>query len=181
MLEDISLGDIIFSAEEIRLRIKELARKIAEDFSPNEVSMLILYEGAGTFAAILGQELAAHPVWVRSFPALVKSYTGRASREVDLIIPGAEDLPRKILVVEDILDSGKTLKTLGDFLENHTSVREVSICTLLHKGKVPDYELHIEYVGFHCPDEFVVGFGLDYDGLFRNLPFIAKLNVHENG
>ena len=82
---------------------------------------------------------------------------------------------RNIIIIEDIVDTGRTLEYLREYIKKHNP-KSVKVCTLLSKPSRRIVELNIDYIGFSIPDEFVIGFGMDYDQKYRNLPYIAKMN-----
>ena len=98
--------------------------------------------------------------------------TGKIKLKQDLIdkIEG-----RNIIIIEDIVDTGRTLEYLREYIKKHNP-KSVKVCTLLSKPSRRIVELNIDYIGFSIPDEFVIGFGMDYDQKYRNLPYIAKMN-----
>lgn len=172
MTQDIK--EILISEEEIQAKVAELGRMISEDYKDRNLLLVSVLKGSVVFMADL---MRAITVPCRIDFMSVSSYgNGTTSSGVVKII---KDLDKPIdnldvLIVEDILDSGKTLNYITELLlaRNPNSIR---ICTLLDKPDRRQVDLTAEYSGFVVPDEFVVGYGLDYSELYRNLPYIGVL------
>jgi hypoxanthine phosphoribosyltransferase len=160
-------------ADAIQQRISELAQVIDEDYSDKKPVFIIMLKGAFLFAADLLKRVQAdcEMVFVRA-----NSYEGTQSTgKVKMVMPLKENLHQKdVIIIEDIIDSGKTLHEFLPYLEEQKPA-SVKIATLLFKPKSLQYTIHPDYVGFEIPDAFVVGYGLDYDELGRNLPDIHQL------
>ncbi|MBA4322684.1 MAG: hypoxanthine phosphoribosyltransferase [Odoribacter sp.] len=161
------------SEKEISDRINELATKINMDFAGKEVVFLGILNGAFLFAADLFKriDLKAKISFVK-----LASYEGtKTSGTIKELIGWNEDIKNKyIIVLEDIVDTGNTLERIVDELVIRKA-SEIKIATLLFKPKAYSKEIHIDYIGFEVPDDFVIGYGLDYDGYGRNLPSIYSL------
>lgn len=169
------IGKIIFTAEEIASRISQIAEKIENDHLPGGVNIMPILNGACHFYADLSRKIR---VPMKVFPAFCESYEGAKPGKAPpkIVIPQYKELPKKLLVVEDILDTGRTLTYLGNLLVE-AGVEEVKICVLLHKKKVSQDTIFVEHVAFACPKDFVIGYGLDYLGEYRNLPDIHILKT----
>jgi hypoxanthine phosphoribosyltransferase len=154
-------------------RIVELARLINKDFEGKEVIFVGVLNGSFIFAADLYREIR-----LKSRITFIKlaSYAGTTSSgEVRELIGWNEDLKGKsVIVIEDIVDTGVTLEHTVDNLIIR-DVKEISIVTLLLKPEAYRKNINIDYVGFEIPNEFVVGYGLDYNGEGRNLPGVYIL------
>lgn len=157
----------------IQKRIKELALKIEQDYSNEEIVLIITLKGAVFFATELAKSL--------SLPTIidfikVSSYSGtQSTREISFNLDISENISGKnVLIIEDIVDTGRTLTYLKEYLQKKNP-KSLKICTLLDKKERREFELLPEYVGFEIPDKFVVGYGLDYDEKYRNLPFIGYI------
>ena len=168
---------VLIDEARLQARIAELGEQIAADYVDVEELLLIcVLKGAFVFLADLSRALARpHAV---DFMAISSYGAGtESSGEVRIVM----DLKRPItnehvLIVEDIIDSGHTL----DYLRNQFLARNpasLKICTLLNKPSRREAEVPVDYIGFDIPDEFVVGYGLDFDELYRNLPYIAVLKT----
>jgi hypoxanthine phosphoribosyltransferase len=161
------------SDEAIRKRISELAEKINADYAGEEVVFVGILNGAFMFAADLYRRIK-----IDSRITFVKlaSYQGTSSSgTVRELIGWNEDISnRHIIVVEDIIDSGNTLERIVDELVIR-KVASVRIAALLLKPDAYEKDIPLDYIGFEIPNDFVVGYGLDYDGLGRNLPSVYTL------
>jgi len=161
------------SANEIQTRISALAEQISGDYAGKEPLFIGILNGSFIFAADLFKRISI-PASI-SFIKLV-SYKGTSSTGTVITSIGLEeDLSHKdIIIVEDIVDTGKTLTEFLPSLakQNPNSIR---ICTLLHKPEAQRFPLDVDYVGFSIPNKFVVGYGLDYDGLGRNYDAIYQV------
>ena len=172
MLEDISR--ILFTEDEIKSRVAELGRQISEDFKGEDIVVIGLLKGCFMFIADLMRAIdtnvAVDFMVVSSYGSGVVS-SGEIKVRKDYTI----DLEGKnVLVIDDILDTGRTLAFVKDYLIVK-SPKCIKLCTLLDKPERKLSKVTVDYVGFSVPDEFVVGYGLDYDEKYRNLPFIGVL------
>lgn len=161
----------LISREEVEKRIKELAKEIEKDYEGKELVVIGLLKGSVVFMSDLIKEINL-PL-VIDFMS-VSSYSGTTSTGVIKVSKDTTiDLKDKdVLIVEDIIDTGLTLSHVKKlFLER--DVKSLKICTLLDKPSRRTVEMKGEYVGFEIPDEFVIGYGLDYDQHYRNLPYIG--------
>lgn len=161
------------SSESIQLRVKEMAAAINKDYSGKRPLFIAILNGSFMFAADLFRHLniEAELCFIK-----LASYKGmKSSGKVVTSIGLEEDIFGKdIVIVEDIVDTGKTLHRFLPKLE-HQQPRSLKIATLLHKPEATEFPLTLDYVGFAIPNKFVVGYGLDYDGLGRNLKEIYQL------
>ena len=178
MLQDIK--EILFSEEVINAKIKELAGRISDDYKGKDLLVVGVLKGSVIFAAELIKNITI-PCEI-DFMA-VSSYG--TSSETTGIVRILKDLDHEvsgkdIIIVEDIVDSGVTLDYLLNYLKGRkaNSVEIVSLLTKLSRRKV---DIDCKYIGFESPDEFIVGYGLDYAEKYRNLPFIGilKREVYE--
>lgn len=165
--------EIYLPEETIQQRVKELADKINEDYKGKRPLFIAILNGSFMFASDLFKHLniEAELCFIK-----LASYKGlKSSGKVVTSIGLEEDLFGKdVVIVEDIVDTGKTLH---DFLPKlmHQQPGSLRIAALLHKSEATEYPLHIDYIGFDIPNKFVVGYGLDYDGLGRNLKEIYQV------
>ncbi len=160
--------------EEINLKVKELGKQITKDYSGKNLMLVGILKGAVIFMAELAKNIDM-PV-LMDFMA-VSSY-GKSSTSTG-VVRIIKDLDcsiedKDILIVEDIIDTGLTLSYLTDNLKKR-GAKSVKICTLLDKPDRRKADVPVDYRGFIIPDEFVVGFGLDYAEQYRNLPYVAAL------
>lgn len=168
------MAKVLISEEEIREKVAELGRRISEDYAGKDVLMVSVLKGSFIFMADLTRAIDIHLnvdfMAVSSYGSGTKtSGVVRVLKDLDVPLEG-----RDLLIVEDILDSGKTLFYLKEMLEQRGPA-SIRICTLLDKPERRQAEVNADYVGFVVPDEFVVGYGLDYDERYRNLKYIGVL------
>jgi hypoxanthine phosphoribosyltransferase len=168
------LRRVVFSADQVRTRVRELGRDISTEYTAEDRLLVIgILKGSFIFLADLVREITL-PLQVDFFVA--KSYGAAKTTSGDVRVlyePGASLEGRAVLVVEDILDSGTTFEKLLPRLEARAPAR-LDVCVLLHKRLSP-VDLEPRWVGFDAPNEFLVGYGLDHAEDFRHLPYIASL------
>ena len=168
---------VIVSEEDLQKRIKELAAQVDKDYEGKDLLLLGVLKGAGMAVADLSRAMQRHVEmdWmaVSSYGSGTKS-TGvvRILKDLDRDITG-----RNVLIIEDIVDTGLTLSWLKANLESR-GVGNVEILTILRKPEAAQVEVDVKYVGFDIPTDFVIGYGLDFDEKYRNLPFIGVLAKH---
>lgn len=170
----------IYSAEEIAAAIERLAGRIAADFTGQPLLLLGVLKGALYVVTDLARAIALVPDGPSEIIVdyiCVSSYGNatRTSGEVRLLKDTTETVTgRNVVIVEDIVDNGLTLEYLSALLAERNPAR-LSSCVLFDKPYHRRVDVALDYVGLRCPDEFVVGYGLDYQELFRNLPYLAQL------
>jgi hypoxanthine phosphoribosyltransferase len=176
MLET-NIGKILIHEKEIRRRIIELGREISADYKDEDLVLIVILNGAMIFYADLIREitLSSQSIWVDSIA--VSSYgmgtetsgTVKIEKDINTDIRG-----RNVLLLEDIIDTGLTLKFIIKHLKEKkpASLRK---CVLLNKAERREVEVDLDYIGFNIPDEFVVGYGLDCAEQHRNLRHIVAL------
>ena len=169
---------ILISQERIAHRVRELARQIAIDHaageSPTEITIVPILTGAMIFCADLMRQI---DLPMRIGLLTVSSYPGASLRTQGSTVLAkqlGEIRGRHVLLVDDILDSGGTLQLVVPLLKS-LEPAAVKTCVLLRKDRPAARQTPVDYVGFEIPDEFVVGYGLDYDDYYRNLPDIVTL------
>ncbi len=165
---------ILIEEDELKSKVAELAAKITKDYRGKDLLIVCVLKGAVVFASDLIRKidlpLDIDFMAISSYGANTKSSgVVRILKDLNAGIEG-----RHVLIVEDIIDSGLTLAYLVDNLRSRRPAT-VEICTILDKKERRTAELDIKYTGFSVPDEFVVGYGLDYAEKYRNLPYIAVL------
>lgn len=166
--------EVLFSAEEIERRVAELGREITRDFGDSEgIVVVCVLKGAVVFLADLIRHLP-HTVSVdflrlSSYEGTHTSGTVRFDFDMTQPIHGKD-----VLIVEDIVDTGLSMSFLLEALKPR-GARSVKLCTLLHKPARQERDVPIAYLGFTIPNRFVIGYGLDLEGRYRNLPYIAAL------
>ncbi|NMB28016.1 MAG: hypoxanthine phosphoribosyltransferase [Tissierellia bacterium] len=166
--------EVLLTSEEIDARVKELGKQISEDYKGKNLMLVGILKGAVIFMAELAKSIDM-PI-LMDFMA-VSSY-GKSSTSTG-VVRIIKDLDcsiedKDILIIEDIIDTGLTLSYLTDNLQKR-GAKSVKICTLLDKPDRRKAKVPVHYRGFLIPDEFVVGYGLDYAEQYRNLPFVAAL------
>ncbi len=176
------LGDelttVLHTEEELRSRLAEMAREIERDYGLDRPPLLVgVLKGAVMVMADLARELRFHAQmdWmaVSSYGAGTKSSgVVRILKDLD-----SDITDRDVLIVEDIIDSGLTLSWLKDNLQSR-GAKSVKICTMLRKPEALKVVIDVDYVGYDIPNEFVVGYGLDYAENYRNLRDVAVLAPH---
>ena len=164
--------NILFSEEQIKVRVKELGEEISKDYEGKEVLLVGLLKGSVPFMA----ELAKHLNSDVTFDYMnVSSYDGVESKTLVVKQDLKEDVSGKnILIVEDILDTGKTLYNVKEMLLKRNA-NSVKIVTMLDKEEGRIIDMKADYVGFKIPNAFVVGYGLDFNEKYRQLPYVGIL------
>jgi hypoxanthine phosphoribosyltransferase len=171
------LADTLISGDEIQKRLVELSRDIERDYDGHDLLLVGVLKGAVMVMADLARSLQRHVEmdWmaISSYGSgTTSSGVVRILKDLDTDISG-----RHVLVVEDIIDTGLTLSWLIANLRSR-GPESVEICTLLRKPDAQRMAVDVRYVGFDIPNEFVVGYGLDYDERYRNLDCVATLARH---
>ena len=169
---------VMLSEEELEQRIRELGAQISADYEGESVMMVCILKGAAMFACELAKRITV-PV-IMEFMATSSYGSGTVSsgevkikKDLDLSPEG-----KNILIVEDIIDSGNTLNFLSHLFEERNA-KSVKMVTMLDKPDRREVDVAVDYTGFTIPDEFVVGYGLDYDQRYRNLPYIGVIEPAE--
>nr|WP_205834214.1 hypoxanthine phosphoribosyltransferase [Arthrobacter sp. SF27] len=171
------LKHVLYTKEQIQQRVQELAAEIDKDYAGRDLLIVGVLKGAVMIMADLARAMHSH---VRMDWMAVSSYgSGTQSSGVVRILKDLEtDLMGKhVLIVEDIIDSGLTLSWLKTNLLSRGPA-SVEICTLLRKPDAAKVEIDVKYIGYEIPNEFVVGYGLDFAERYRNLDFIGTLAPH---
>ena len=167
------LGEVLVSERDIAHAITQVAKDIANDYGEADILLVGVMDGAVCFLADL---IRAIPRSVEVVTARATSYEGTESRGELVInwLPTSERIRgRHVLLVEDIVDTGATVSTLVEKIEA-MGAASVNVCALLNKPSRRTRHVDIAYIGFDIPDVFVVGYGLDYEGDFRNLPDVRE-------
>lgn len=178
------LERVLFDEPTILHRLDEIAAQISKDYADKELTVIAVLNGSLMFMADLLRRI---PLRLKLDCLSVASYHGKTQTSGEVIFKSATADPffggqiappdvkdRHVLILDDILDSGHTLAAIREKLET-AEPRSVRICVLLSKKKARAREVDADYVGFEIDDEFVVGYGLDYDERYRNLPCIGVL------
>ncbi|MBQ8831634.1 MAG: hypoxanthine phosphoribosyltransferase [Oscillospiraceae bacterium] len=168
------IDHILYDEATIASKVRELGALITKDYEGKEPFLVGVLKGCFVFMSDLSKEIDLYCdidfMAVSSYGSGTTT-TGAVQIKKDL----SRDIEgRDVIIIEDILDSGVTLSYLTKYLENRKPA-SIKICTLMDKPARRQTDIKADYVGFVCPDEFVVGYGLDYDEKYRNLPFIGVL------
>jgi hypoxanthine phosphoribosyltransferase len=168
---------VLFREEEIAARLDELAAEITEDYRGKELSVLAVLNGSLIFMADLLRRI---PLPLQLDCLRVKSYHGGtvSTGRVEFDRTALPDIDgRHVLLLDDILDSGHTLAAIIETIRSTAHTQSLKSCVLLRKLKERSRPIEADYVGFDIEDEFVVGYGLDYQEQYRNLPLIGVLKT----
>lgn len=166
--------EVMFSEEDVDRRINEIGEQISKDYAGKSVHLVCVLKGGSFFMCELAKRITI-PVSLDFMS--VSSYGGdtKSSGVVRIVKDLDEPLAGKnVIVVEDIIDSGRTLSYLMEMLKDRKP-ESLTLCTLLDKPSRRVVDVDVKYTGYEIPDEFVVGYGLDYDQQYRNLPYIGKV------
>ncbi|NOZ80418.1 MAG: hypoxanthine phosphoribosyltransferase [DPANN group archaeon] len=166
----------LISKDEIHAKVKALAEQIKADH-PNGVYCIVVLTGAMIFFVDLMKELRALGVQVGFAPMKLSSYEGTESTgkiTVDLEVTKVKVEGKWVIIIEDIVDSGYTADFVRKYLLDRGAI-SVKLCSLLDKPERRKVEVAINYRGFVVPDKFIVGYGLDVDGMYRDLPYIGYI------
>lgn len=163
---------VMISEAEVTKRIEEMGRQISEDYAGRQIHLICILKGGVFFMCELAKRISV-PVSM-DFMSVGSYGDGTTSSGVVRIVKDLDESleGKDVLVVEDIIDSGRTLFYLLDVL-NKRHPNSMKLCTLLDKPDRRVRDVKVDYVGFDIPDEFVVGYGLDYAQRYRNLPYIG--------
>lgn len=166
----------LLSEEVIDKKIAEMAAQISRDFQDEQVHLLCILKGSVFFTCELAKRLTI-PVSIDFMSVSSYGMDAKSSGVIKIIKDLDDEIEGKnVLVVEDIIDSGRTLHYLLGYL-NSKNPKTLKLCTLLDKPEQRVAKVDVDYTGFCIPDEFVVGYGLDYAQRYRNLPFIGVLDL----
>ena len=165
---------VLISEEQIRQRVKEMGAQISEDYAGKDVVLLCILKGAVQFFSDLSRQITCN--LEMDFMSISSYGNGkrtsgivRIAKDMDTSITG-----RHVLIIEDIMDSGHTLKHLKKVLEAREPA-SLKICCLLDKPSRRECDITPDYTGFVIPNEFVLGYGLDFNNFYRNLPYVGVL------
>lgn len=164
--------DVMINEAAVDNRIKELGKQISRDYAGREVYLIGILKGSVYFTCELAKRITVPVIMdfmqCSSYGAATKSSgVVKLSKDLDMAITD-----RDVIIIEDIIDSGRTLSHLKDLLSQRNPA-SLKICTLLDKPSRRVVDVDVDYTGFQIEDKFVIGYGLDYDQLYRNLPYIG--------
>ena len=163
---------VLLPEEDVNKRISEVAEQISKDYEGKQIHLICILKGGVFFTCELAKRLTI-PVSLDFMSVSSYGSDTKSSGVVKIVKDLDESLKDKeVIVVEDIVDSGRTLSYLLEMLKDRGPA-SLRLCTLLDKPERRVIDVHVDYTGFNIPDEFVVGYGLDYDQRYRNLPYIG--------
>lgn len=169
---------VLISEQDVDARISEIGAQISRDYAGKTVHLICVLKGGSFFMCELAKRITV-PVSLDFM--YVSSYGGNTVSSGEITVKKDLDEPiqgRDVLVVEDIVDSGRTLSCLLKLLREREPA-SLHLCTLLDKPERRVTDVKVDYTGFRIPDEFVVGYGLDYDQRYRNLPYIGVVEFED--
>lgn len=168
----------MLSEEMVDAKIKEIGEQISKDYEGQTVHLVCVLKGGSFFMCELAKRITV-PVSIDFMSVSSYGSSTKSSGVVKIVKDLDEPLTGKnVIVVEDIVDSGRTLSYLLDMLKDRGPA-SLKLCTMLDKPDRRVIDVKVDYTGFQIPDEFVVGYGLDYDQLYRNLPYIGVVKFDE--
>ncbi len=172
--------ETLISKEEIDKKVKELARKIEAKYKgANELLLVGLLRGSVIFLSDLAREIQIDDVKLDFMTVSSYGNSMESSRDVKIKKDLEEDIKdRHVLIVEDIIDTGFTLSKVKEML-NLREPKSLAICTLLDKPDRREAQVDVDFIGFKIPDEFVVGYGIDYAEQHRNLNYVGKVIIKD--
>lgn len=169
---------VLLSEEEVDRRIQEIGEQISRDYAGKQVHLVCVLKGGSFFMCELAKRITV-PVSLDFMSVSSYGKDTKSSGVVKIVKDLDESLKDKdVIVVEDIVDSGRTLSYLLEMLGDR-GPRSLRLCTLLDKPERRVVEVKVDYTGFNIPDQFVVGYGLDYDQRYRNLPYIGVVEFDD--
>lgn len=163
---------VLIDEKKLQKRIKELAKEIENDYKDKEINLICILKGSIFFTCDLAKNINTD---VKIDFLRVASYDGEDSNKVKLVsnlLPSIEN--KDVIIIEDIIDTGKTLKFLKKYL-SEMKPNSIKTCSLLDKPDRRIVNFEADYIGFKIEDKFVVGYGLDYNQSYRSLPFIGYI------
>lgn len=166
--------EVLIDQEKLQKRIKELGQEISKDYKGRDLLLICVLKGAVLFMADLAQNIDI-PLEMDFMAVSSYGNSTQSSGVVKIVKDLDSSIENKdLLIIEDIVDSGLTLSYLMELFKNR-GVKSIKVCSLLEKPTKRIAKLHIDYIGFQVPDEFVIGYGLDFAEKYRNLPYIGVL------
>ena len=169
---------VMITEEEIEKRIKEIADEINKEYAGSEVHLVCVLRGGSFFMCELAKRIDL-PVTLDFISCSSYGNDTKSSGVVRIVKDLSDSIVDKnVIVIEDVVDTGRTLKYLMHMLSERKP-RSLKLCSLLDKPSRRVVEVDADYIGFTIPDKFVVGYGLDYAQKYRNLPYIAEVEISE--
>lgn len=175
MAETIS---VMISEENVDKRIQEIGEQISREYAGKEVHLICVLRGGSFFMCELAKRITV-PVTLDFMSVSSYGMDTKSSGVVKIVKDLDDSIKGKnVIVIEDVVDSGRTLSYLLEMLKSREP-ESLKLCTLLDKPERRVVQVHVDYTGFEIPDEFVVGYGLDYAQKYRNLPYIGIVHLQE--
>lgn len=164
---------VLFTEEELQNKVKEIAKVINNEYNQEKIYVICVLKGSVMFTVDLVKhlEMPIKMEFIRLSSYGSSTTSSGKVNAVDISLPDLND--KNVLIVEDIVDTGLTAKFLLDFIDNNFRTKSTKFCSLLDKKCFRKTEIEPDYIGFDIDNKFVIGYGLDFDGLFRNLPYIG--------
>ncbi len=167
---------VMYTEEEVEKRVREIAAQITKDYNHEEVHLICILKGSIFFTAELAKRITL-PVSLDFMSVSSYGNGSESSGRIRVVKDLDENIEGKnVIVVEDIIDSGRTLSFLLDMLSARKP-KSLKLCTLLNKPDRRVVDIPVDYIGFDIPDEFVVGYGMDYAQKYRTLPYIGVVEL----
>jgi hypoxanthine phosphoribosyltransferase len=174
MIEQEMIEEILIPENQIQKKVKQLGEQISQDYAGKELFLIGILKGAIIFLADLVRYIKV-PMLIDFIAISSYGVSTESSGVVRILKDLDENIEKKdVLIVEDIVDTGLTLDYLLRMLQSRKPA-SLKVCTLLNKKERRKIKVPIDYCGFNIPDKFVVGYGLDFNGLYRNIPYILVL------
>ncbi len=169
---------VMIPEDKVDARIKEIGEEISKQYEGEEVHLICVLRGGSFFMCELAKRISV-PVTLDFMSVSSYGMDTKSSGVVKIVKDLDDSIKGKnVIVVEDVVDSGRTLSYLLDMLKDR-GPKSLRLCTLLDKPERRVVPVHVDYTGFEIPDEFVVGYGLDYAQKYRNLPYIGVVELDE--
>ena len=167
---------VMIPENEVDARIQEIGEQISKDYASEEVHLICVLRGGSFFMCELAKRISV-PVTLDFMSVSSYGMDTKSSGVVKIVKDLDDSIKGKnVIVVEDVVDSGRTLSYLLEMLKKR-GPKSMRLCTLLDKPERRVVDVHVDYTGFEIPDEFVVGYGLDYAQKYRNLPYIGIVEL----
>lgn len=166
---------VLIDEEELGKRVEELAVEISNNYNGEEIVLVCILKGAVYFAVDLSKKINNSEVILDFMKVSSYGSSTQSSGKVELKVDLSSDIEGKnVIIVEDILDTGYTLNYLYDYLKSKNP-KTLKICVLLDKKERREKDIKVDYIGFEIENKFIVGYGLDYDEKYRNLPYVGYI------
>ena len=167
--------NVLIDEKSLHQKIKELANEISNDYQNEEIILICILKGSVYFATALSQEIKDSSIILDFMKVSSYGSSTESTGNIDFKLDLSENIEnRNVIIVEDIIDSGITLHHLRELLSKRNP-KSLKICTLLDKPERRKKDVKVDYVGFQIENKFVVGYGMDYDEKYRNLPYIGYI------